>query len=63
MSLYSVNKGENHEVHSMSCLSLPKSWNRIEYEAMNDFDAMEKAKDFYPDVDGCEHCMSDYHSG
>jgi hypothetical protein len=62
MPMYCVNKGENSEVHMMSCVSLPKSWNRIEFEAMNDFDAMEKARDFYSDADGCAHCMSAYHS-
>jgi hypothetical protein len=63
MSKYYVNKGKNHEVHKMSCSYLPEQGNRIEIEAMNDFDAMSQARDYYySDANGCALCINEYHT-
>lgn len=61
MSKYCVNKAGDHEICMISCSYLPEVWNRIEFEAMNDLDAMAKAKGSFSNDDGCAHCMSVYH--
>lgn len=68
MPNYCVNKqaqstGE-HEVHEMSCNHLPDSNNQQDLGWHSDCEsAVEKAKDYYDNVDGCYYCSEDCHTG
>lgn len=57
------NNGKN-EVHNVSeCNNLPEPFNQQKYFAKSDKDAMEKAKEYFPNsIDGCKFCMPDYHT-
>ncbi len=60
--LYCVNKSGDHEVHKVAvCSYLPEERNRINFIANSDAEAMQKAKTYYSNVDGCKYCMSAYH--
>lgn len=67
MDLYCVNSqaqvtGE-HEVHKASCAYAPDAANRVQlgYHA-NCRQAVEKARAFYGNVDGCYHCCRECHT-
>ena len=63
MPNYCVNKTGDHEVHKMSCSYLPYPYNRIEFEALNDHEAMRIARErYYNDADGCDKCLPLYHT-
>lgn len=67
MPMYYVNKNAqdngDHEVHTDSCRFLPKDENRIYlgYHA-SCHSAVEKAKDYYNQVNGCIHCSKPCHT-
>jgi hypothetical protein len=47
----------DHEVHQATCLFLPSDMNRINLgEFFNCSDAVEVAKEHYPDSNGCFFC-------
>lgn len=52
-----------HEVHTATCSWLPNENNRI---YLGDFPscrpAVEKAKEFFDNVDGCKHCSVECHT-
>ncbi|MDC7235244.1 MAG: hypothetical protein PQJ58_18575 [Spirochaetales bacterium] len=62
MPQYCVDKKRHHEVHKDNCLFLDIPDNRIDFEAMNDFDAMEQAHIYYPEAYGCAICMRTYYN-
>ena len=58
---YYVNKnrqdgnGYNHEVHKFGCAWMPSNALYLgEFDSSED--ALRKAKETYPDADGCAHC-------
>ncbi|KMY68665.1 hypothetical protein AAU61_03320 [Desulfocarbo indianensis] len=67
MALYFVNKNAqangDHEVHTSDCQYLPKSENRIKLgHFSNCRDAVQEAKKYYNQVDGCYYCSSPCHT-
>ena len=51
------NPNYNHEVHAEDCIWLPSAKNRIDLGCFNScFDAVEKAKEYFADIDGCATC-------
>ncbi|PTX58818.1 hypothetical protein C8N46_112126 [Kordia periserrulae] len=67
MAKYYVNKNAqangDHEVHKSGCLWLPNAENRKYLgEFSNCEDAVEKAKDYYDQVNGCYYCSNDCHT-
>ena len=67
MPIYLVNKeaqptGE-HEVHETTCDHLPYSWNRQDLGwHLNCQSAVQAAKAYYSNVDGCYWCCKPCHS-
>jgi hypothetical protein len=67
MSAYYVNKNAQttgeHEVHKSDCHHLPDSENKL---YLGDFtnckDAVNAAKKYYTEVDGCYYCSYDCHT-
>ncbi len=67
MPNYYVNRRQqsngDHEVHHENCIYLPADENRIE---LGDFencrDAVNKAKDHFDQVNGCERCSEPCHT-
>ena len=64
---YYVNRnsqiGGEHEVHTSSCGWLPKLENRIFLgEFSNCFDALNAARKYYGNVDGCMYCCLPCHT-
>lgn len=52
-----------HEVHSSECCYLPSELNRIYLGSfLTNKEAVEKAKYYYHDVDGCYFCCNDCHT-
>ena len=67
MAKYYVHTGTdaqgNHEVHEESCTHLPKPENRIYLGTFNNCkDAVQEAKKYYANVDGCWHCSRECHN-
>jgi len=67
MDNYYVNRNAQptgeHEVHKSTCHRLPDSSNRIALGYFsNCTDAVEKAKQYYSNVDGCYYCCSNCHT-
>jgi len=63
MAEYCVNKYGDHEVHKVAnCSHLPEKMNRKTFFANTDKEAMERAKKFYENVDGCGYCMSHFNT-
>ncbi len=63
MPNYCVNKHGDHEVHKISdCNHLPNESNRYDFYETTDYLAMEKARMYYADADGCAYCMPIYHN-
>lgn len=67
MAYYYVNKNAqssgDHEVHKSSCNYLPKEENRIYLGYYNNCeDAIEEAKKYYSQVNGCYHCSIECHT-
>ena len=66
MALYYMNKhaqsNGDHEVHRTGCAWMPNKENRL---PLGDFStchgAVQKAKQFDPNADGCAHCSPDCH--
>jgi hypothetical protein len=56
-----TNPKKNHEVHKESCRYLPSDKKDLGYHH-NCKTAMEKAKEFHDDVDGCKVCSDECHS-
>ncbi len=56
--------GFNHEVHRNGCRYMPASYDA---EYLGDFysseDALRKAKETYPDADGCAYCCPEINHG
>ena len=68
MAQYYVNKQEqdngDHEVHTSDCSWLPNAENRIYLgEFISCHGAVEKAKEYFPQSNGCKHCSSECHTG
>lgn len=68
MASYYVNKNAqnngDHEVHKSTCDWLPKPENRIYLgEFSNCKDAVEEAKKYYNQVNGCIYCSTECHTG
>lgn len=67
MANYYVNKNVqhngDHEVHKSGCIYMPQAENRI---YLGDFtscsDAVRKAKEYYPQSDGCKTCCPSCHT-
>lgn len=58
MSEYCVNKFADHLVHNVEeCDHLPPELNRFYIEAVDDSDAMEKAKAIYAKAEKCFYCL------
>jgi len=67
MANYYVNKNTDaqgdHEVHTGDCPWLPKEENRISLGYFfNCKGAVEKAKEYYSNVNGHKHCSEDCHT-
>lgn len=68
MAYYYVNKNAqsngDHEVHTTGCSFLPESDNRI---YLGDFGscppAVQEAKKYYSQVNGCYYCSNPCHTG
>ncbi|MDD5185741.1 MAG: hypothetical protein PHS84_10830 [Paludibacter sp.] len=63
---YYVNKNEqpngDHEVHTISCLYLPTTENRLSLGSFdNCADAVREAKRTFPKADGCFYCCKECH--
>ena len=67
MDYYYVNKkaqeNGDHEVHKESCDYLPNINNR-KYLGLfsNCHDAVKKAREYHPQVDGCKFCSEECHT-
>ena len=67
MAIYYVNKNSQltgeHEIHTSVCVYLPDSQNRI---YLGPFDhceeAVDEARKYFSNVDGCYHCSRDCHT-
>lgn len=64
---YYVNKNAQedgtHEVHRQDCLWMPDAENRIYLGVFNNGkDAVNAAKNYYDDVDGCYFCCREAHN-
>lgn len=65
---YYVNKNAqsngDHEVHTATCTRLPAASNRID---LGDYygcsGAVQKARQYYPQVNGCYYCANACHTG
>jgi hypothetical protein len=68
MSKYYVNKNAqpvsgDHEVHVTGCASMPESYNYIDLgEQATSTTAVQKAKTYYSDSNGCAHCCPACHT-
>jgi len=67
MASYYVNKNAqangDHEVHKYGCSWLPEVENRIYLDNYDNCkDAVNKAKDYYFQVNGCYYCSNDCHT-
>ncbi len=67
MDHYYVNKNAQptgeHEVHKSTCYWLPEASNRIYLGFLPTCEeAMEKAKEYYSNVDGCKVCCPSCHT-
>ena len=67
MDKYYVNKNAqnngDHEIHTSHCRFLPKDENRIYLGYYTNCQpAVEKARDYYDNVDGCAYCSSRCHT-
>lgn len=67
MASYYVNmraqKNGAHEVHRSDCEYLPSPQNRMYLgEFPNCLDAVKKAKEVYPEADGCATCSPKCHA-
>ncbi len=67
MALYYVNKKEqangDHEVHKSDCEYLPSPENRLYLgDFSNCHDAVKKAKEHYPQSNGCYYCSYECHT-
>lgn len=68
MALYYVNKkaqtNGDHEVHTYNCTFLPNEENRIYLGSFDNCnDAVNAAKKYYSQVNGCYWCSRDCHTG
>ena len=68
MAQYYVNKQKqdngDHEVHKSDCDYLPNEENRIYLgEFTSCHGAVEKAKEHFPQSNGCIHCSPECHTG
>lgn len=66
MERYCVNKNAQtsgeHEVHTENCKKLPEIYNRIDLGYFSTCDeALNKARGYYSNVDGCIHCCPKCH--
>lgn len=67
MVTYCVNKNAQdtgeHEVHTYNCNYLPKEENRIYLGSFSTcHGAIEEAKKYYSNVDGCYYCSKECHT-
>ncbi|HAT86951.1 MAG TPA: hypothetical protein DCS30_14005 [Rhizobiales bacterium] len=67
MASYYVNKNTqpngDHEVHTTGCPHPPESWNRQQLgEHSNCYSAIEEAKKYYYQVNGCYYCCNPCHT-
>jgi len=65
--LYYVNKNAqsnwDHEVHKSNCRRLPNSENRIYLGSFDDCkSAVQEAKKYHTQVNGCYHCSNACHT-
>lgn len=59
-----VGHGNNHEVHKSWCPHRPLISNQIDLGyCYSDEEALSKAKQFYPDADGCAYCCPSINKG
>lgn len=66
MRRYCINRNQQstgeHEIHEVNCIYAPHPSNRIDLGwCSSDFEALRKARHYYPDVDGCWHCCPTIH--
>ena len=58
------NPNNNHEVHTQDCYFVPSESNRIYLGSFSScMDAVQVAKNFYTNVDGCATCCPNCHRG
>ncbi len=67
MPRYCVNMNEqdngDHEVHEEGCAWYPEPKNQLDLGYhINCFSAVEKAKETYPQSNGCKHCSEACHT-
>lgn len=67
MGIYYVNKNAqsngDHEVHVSTCVHLPSSENRQYLGSFtNCRDAVQEAKKYYTNADGCYYCSKPCHN-
>ncbi len=66
MARYYVNKNAqsngDHEVHKQGCSHMPDEKNRIDLgDHISCHSAVKKAKEYYPQSDGCFYCSPECH--
>ena len=67
MASYYVNKNQqangDHEIHTTGCSYLPEAHNRIYLgEFTSCAPAVTKAREYYPQSNGCFYCSKDCHT-
>lgn len=68
MPLYYVNKNAqdngDHEVHKSGCSFMPDGMNTLYLGSFtNCFNAVQEAKKYYPQSNGCYYCAKECHTG
>lgn len=66
MKRYCINRVQQltgeHEIHEVNCYFAPHLSNRIDLGwCSSDFEAFQKAKSYYSNVDGCRCCCPAIH--
>lgn len=66
MRHYCVNRNQQptgeHEIHDVNCIYAPHQNNWIDLGwCSSDYEALQKAKYHYANVDGCWHCCASIH--
>jgi hypothetical protein len=61
MARYYVNKKAHHVVHGSGCEFIPSQENRLYLgDFSNRYDAVRKAKKYYPQSKGCYYCFLEF---
>lgn len=52
----------NYEVHKLTCELIPPSFERLDFYAFRDSEAITKVKELYSETCSCIFCMGNYQS-